>query len=102
MSKQADFYRQLASPKNRELFNDLLDPFGIEPPPRKISESEVLFNRFRELAYRVQECGTIVQNEGQTITEKEIAKWSKLSATVIVDLANLLTKTKAFLENQQR
>lgn len=101
MSKQADFYRQLASPKNHELFDDLLTPFGIEPPSRKISESEALFNRFSELAYRVLDCGAIIQNGGQTITEKELAEWSKISANLIVDFGDLLTKTKTFLESQQ-
>lgn len=98
MSKQADFYRQIASPKNRELFDDLLTPFEIEPPSEKVTEREVLFNRFKGLAYRVKDCGAVVQNEGQTITKKELTEWSKIATITIVDFSDLLRKTREFLE----
>lgn len=124
MSKQADFYRQLANPKDRKLFNSLLQS-GTNLQDRKVldslsqpeayfyrkhklfndllshsgTEMESLFNSFKSLSYRIRDCGAIVQNEGQTITEKELAEWSKISASLIVDLADLFTRTKAFIKN---
>lgn len=98
MSKQADFYRHLASSKDRKLFDSLLPQPETELSPWEITERETLFNMFRQMAYRVRDCGAIVQNEGVTITEQDLAEWSKISSNLIIDLGNLLVKIKTHLE----
>jgi hypothetical protein len=67
-----------------------------------MTSMELLFLSFKEISYRVADCGNVVQNEGFEPTEEQISEWSKTTAAVVVDLGDLLTKTKEFLDNNKK
>ena len=78
--------------------NDTFDSFGPFFSNPKLTENELLFNKFKEISYQLINCRSAVQNDGQKLTKKQIVEWNKMAAKVIVDLAELLMETKAFLK----
>lgn len=59
-----------------------------------------LFNRFKELSLKINQCKNIIQNGASYTTIAQIKEWSDTMRTCATELDNLFPDTLRYLSNK--